>query len=220
MYVDLVTPSEEQVSALAHVEELAWNAPGANVGASAQKLRARVHSFPEGVTLATVAEQAAGSQYAFRLDWDGDPQSLRSWDEHTAQGWTDKVHCASGNTGFLVGVGVVPAFRGTRFRHSLRWPGSYKLSELLIARTLDILFASGVRQVIGNARVPAYHTKLTMPIPEYCRLRRPDGALYDPVLRFHERMGAQVFKPVEYSMEDPESGNAGCWIVYRHRFEG
>jgi hypothetical protein len=156
-----------------------------------------------------------------------------------------------GNTGFLVGVGVVPQVRGKRYGRvcvakgpeygpahlvafepgvevpshpelvsHLRWHGCYKISELLIARTLDTLFDAGVQHVIGNARVPAFHQRPDMHISDYCRLRRPDGKLFDPVLRFHERMGAEVLKPVEYSMEDTESRNAGCWVIYRRRFAG
>jgi hypothetical protein len=119
-----------------------------------------------------------------------------------------------------VGVGVTPSFRGERFQHHLRWPGSLRLSELLIARTLDTLFASGVRQVIGNARIPGYHLRPDLDVDAYCRLRREDGKPFDPVLRFHERMGARVLKPVPYSLEDAESLNAGCWVTYERPFAG
>ncbi|OGZ96562.1 MAG: hypothetical protein A3J10_01100 [Candidatus Sungbacteria bacterium RIFCSPLOWO2_02_FULL_54_10] len=180
----------------------------------------------------------AGSQYAFRCEWDGNPASLSSWDAHTANGWTDIVHRPDGNTGFLVGVGVVPKYRGDFFRHNHLapaypwggrrlekrggpgWEKPMRVSELLIAVTLDNLFRLGVVQIIGNARIPGYHLHGALTPQEYCRLRREDGKLQDPVLRFHERMGAEILKPVLYSMEDPESCNAGCWVIYRHPFAG
>jgi hypothetical protein len=94
-----------------------------------------------------------------------------------------------------------------------------RISELLIARTLDSLFNYGVEKVIANARIPDFHTRPDMSVDEYCQLRRPDGKLYDRVLRFHERMGAKIIKPVPYSLEDPQSLNAGCWVLYQYRFE-
>lgn len=217
----LFSPDESHLPLLLQVEHLAWNSPGAHIEAPRDKLLLRIQSFTAGVTLATIDGQAVGSQYAFRMNWDGDSESLGSWDYHTAEGWTNRVHCPAGNTGFLVGVGVVPAYRGLRFTHNLPdIPGFYKVSELLIARTLQVLFDLGVRAVIGNARIPGYHTQPDLPLPEYCKLHGPDGRLYDPVLRFHKRMGARMLKPVDYSMEDAESRNAGCWVLYERRFRG
>jgi hypothetical protein len=202
---------------------LAWASPGKNIEACREKLRARVesHQQSQSVVLALVDGIAARSQYAFKFNWDRDVCALRSWDEYTAEGWTNKVHKPQGTTGFLVGVGVVPAFRGIRVGHNLRWQGEYKISELLIAATLDnLLMHDSVKEVIANARIPSYHKHPEMSVDEYCGFRRDDGKLFDPVLRFHERMGAQILKPVPYSMEDQESLNAGCWVMYKHLFEG
>ena len=216
-------PSVEHTTLLDEVERLAWSSHGKNIEASIEKLRARVESHNQGqsVVLALVNEKAAGSQYAFRFNWDENIDNLRSWDEYTAEGWTNKVHNPTGTTGFLVGVGVVPLFRGLKVRHNLRWPGEYKISELLIAATLDNLFIhDSVKQIIANARIPFYHKRPDLSVDEYCTFRREDGKLFDPVLRFHERMGGEILKPVPYSMDDEESRNAGCWITYKHPFEG
>jgi hypothetical protein len=53
-----------------------------------------------------------------------------------------------------------------------------------------------------------------MEIGEYCRFRRDDGRLFDPVLRFHELLGASIIKPVVFAMEDEQSMDAGCWVKY------
>lgn len=214
---------------LMHIEKVAWGVGGAHIEASREKIARRIISNPAGVTVAgfaleiagcgTVLE-AAGSQYAFRFEWDEDVSRLASWDEYTALGWTDKVHLPSAKTGFLVGVGVLPQFRQKRFAHGERWPKPMRISELLIARTLDNLFAAGVVRVIANARIPHYHRMPHLSVDEYCTLRSEHGELFDPVLRFHERMGATVLKPVAYSMEDIESKNAGCWVIYRQPYVG
>jgi hypothetical protein len=212
----------QHIDCLVEVEKLAWSSPGENIEACREKLALRAVSYPghQSVVLAMVGDEPAGSQYAFQFNWDQNIAALSSWDEYTASGWTNKVHNSLGNTGFLVGVGVVPKFRGLKVTHNLRWLGKYKISELLIAKTLDNLFRRCVKQVIANARIPFYHMQSHLSVHEYCALRRDDGKLFDPVLRFHERMGAKIIKPIEYSMKDAESLNGGCWVVYQHRFGG
>jgi len=222
MKVELFTPGLEDIADLNTVEHLAWDLGGENLEAENDKIIQRLLAFQQGISLAVIEDggiqKPAGSQFAFKFDWDGDPNTLTSWDEHTANGWYKKTHNPEGNTGFLVGVGVVPEYRGVKLVHNLRWEFKMKVSELLIARTLDNLCELGVQRVIGNARVPAFHTRSDLNIWEYCDLRRDDGKLYDPVLRFHEGMGAEILKPVEYSLDDPDSLNAGCWIVYKNKF--
>ena len=235
MLVELVTPqshhdsAEQQSTMLEHlmqVETEAWGADTGELNASGPKIRRRVESFPEGVTLAITQHvpsmkwASVGSQFAFRFDWDGKVSKLGSWEEHTASGWTDRVHQPRGATGFLVGVGVRPEFRQTEFWHRKRWKKPIRASMLLIAETLDKLFALGVERVIANARIPHYHLRPDLHVDTYCALRREDGLLFDPVLRFHERMGARILKPVPYSMEDAESKNGGCWVLYEQPFEG
>lgn len=223
VFADFFRPSVKQVDFLVEVEKLAWSTQGENILACREKLLTRVesHNGSQSVVLATVGGKPAGSQYAFKFDWDKNIDGLRSWDEYTAEGWTNRVHNPLGNTGFLVGVGVVPEFRGIKVGHSLRWLGEYKISELLIAVTLDNLFVhGGVQQIIANARIPFYHKMPKMSVDDYCSFRREDGKPFDPVLRFHERMGAEIIKPVAYSMEDAESLSGGCWVIYKHPFEG
>lgn len=213
---------ESKLGALVEVERRAWSTPGENIEASQEKLRRRIApQFGQTAVLATIDNAPAGSQYAFRFNWDGVIEGLTSWDAHTAEGWTDKVHVMDGDTGFLVGVGVIPEFRGLKCSHNLRFAGEYKISELLIAKTLDEQFnIFGVKRVIANARIPFYHKRPDLCVHDYCALRQADGRLYDPVLRFHERMGAEIIKPVIFSMEDAESLHAGCWVMYSHPFQG
>jgi hypothetical protein len=215
------TGADEDLHLLLNVEQKGWCDDGENLSATIDKIRSRVAAFPRGVTIATAGGSAAGSQYAFQFQWDGNPESLTSWEELTNSGCYWERHQPDGNTGFLVGVGVVPDCCGIRYTHAERWSEPLKASELLIARTLDVLFSQGCERVIANARVPFYHKRPDLTVEEYCSLRRADDCtLFDPVLRFHERMGARIFKPVGYSMHDPESRDAGCWVMYEKRFEG
>ncbi len=221
MKIKIISPvCQQQISALLTVEKEAWQSEGENIAAAEEKIRARIDSFPQGITLALgERDEPIGSQYAFRFDWDEDVARLGSWDDYTACGWTYKVHTSEGGTGFLVGVGVIPKARGFFVTHNLRWKKPMRTSALLIAKTLDTLFSLGVQRVIANARIPFYHRRPDLNVEQYCNLRRDDSELFDPVLRFHERMGATILKPVSYSLEDAESLNGGCWVLYRSRFE-
>ena len=208
---------------LMQVETKAWNTPGEDISASSEKIGKRIHGLPNNTLIAydlsSNDRAVAGSQYFFKFNWDGDAKHLTSWDELTQKGNIEKVHKEKGNTGFLVGVGVVPEFRNKKYDHVHWYPGQYKVSELLIGFALHKLFDSNVLQVIANARIPHYHLKPEMDVDTYCKHRREDGKLFDPVLRFHERMGAQILKPVKFSMEDEESRNGGCWVLYKKAFQ-
>ena len=89
--------------------------------------------LPEGTVIAyddSVPElPAAGSQYRFKFNWNGDLSVLNSWNDATNHGNIDEVHAEDGNTGFLVGVGVIPEYRNKYFEHNLDFPGTFKISE-------------------------------------------------------------------------------------------
>ena len=227
MEAKILTPRFEEASELELVEKFAWATPGENMKAASEKINGRLRSYAYGITLATLTQSSdkprtAGSQFSFRFNWNGNLKTLTSWEKGTNHGWTHQLHNPRGNTGFMVGVGVIPEFRGYKVNHNLHqlWPKKYKISELLIAYTLHKLFYDGVQQVIANARIPWYHKKPHLSPKEYCQLRQQDGRRYDPVLRFHERMGAKIIKPVTFSMEDDESLDAGCWVLYCRPFQG
>ena len=216
-------PGDELLRKLMQVETQAWNTVGEDICASSEKIKKRMLKLPNNTLIAydlsSDDRSVAGSQYCFKLDWNGDPTLLTSWDDLTEKGNIEKVHNPKGNTGFLVGVGVVPEYRNKKYGHTLWFKEKYKVSELLIAFALNKLFEANALQVIANARIPHYHLKPEMNVVDYCNYRKDDGKLFDPVLRFHERMGAKILKPVEFSMEDEESRNGGCWVLYTHAFQ-
>lgn len=215
-YFQIITPnrSDDNLNALCKVEHLAWSSPGENIEANRVKIEARVRSFQTGVSLALVEDKAAGSQYSFTFEWNNEVSVLTTWDELTSYGWINKVHKDGANTGFLVGVGVCPEFRRQKFMSNII-EGERRISELLIIYTLQKLFNIGVTQVIACARIPLYYTKPSLDVYEYCSLKGETGEPYDPVLRFHKRLGADFIKPVPYAMEDAESQNGGCWVIYK-----
>ncbi len=210
--VSLHFATKNDIKALCFVEEHAWSLQGEVIKAEPEKIHKRVETG-QIVTIAKINRQPVGSQFAFRMNWNGNLESLTTWDQLTSEGWTDKVHVSTGNTGFLIGVGVVPKFRGQGFSSNLV-SSPQRISQLLIINTLKGLYSQGVKQAIACARIPMYNQKPKMLVEEYCRLHREDGQLFDAVLRFHKGLTAQILKPIDYAMNDLESLDGGCWVKY------
>jgi hypothetical protein len=210
--VSLQFAGRDDVKGLCDIEHAAWSLPGEVIEAEPRKIEKRVETG-QVVTIARVGGQPAGSQFAFKFNWNGNVETLTTWDDLTANGWTDKVHVPDGNTGFLVGVGVVPKFRQDVFENNLV-ESPQRISQLLLVNTFIKLHQEGIRHVVGCARIPFYHQKSVLDIEAYCSYRCDDKKLFDPVLRFHERLGAKIIKPVAYAMDDQESLDGGCWVKY------
>ena len=68
------------------------------------------------------------------------------------------------------------------------------LSSRMIERMHEIGRAHGLDTLIAPVRPTLKHRYPLTPIERYIAWRRPDGALLDPWLRTHERLGAQIMK--------------------------
>lgn len=210
--VELKFARRKDVNDLCEVERKAWALPGEIIIAEPRKIKRRVET-KQVVTIARVDGEPAGSQFAFQFDWNGNVDTLTTWDKMTHEGWTDKAHNSDGSTGFLVGVGVISKFRQDVFANNLV-DSSQRISQLLLINTFRELYQRGVRKVVGCARIPFYHQKPGLAVERFCQLKRSDGLLFDPVLRFHKRLGADIIKPIVYAMDDNQSLNGGCWVRY------
>ena len=64
----------------------------------------------------------------------------------------------------------------------------------------DIARAHGFESLIAPVRPSAKEHYPLVPIERYATWRRPDGSLFDPWMRVHERLGADVLKPEAESL--------------------
>ena len=65
----------------------------------------------------------------------------------------------------------------------------------------DIARRHGLHALIAPVR-PSWKERYPLvPIERYARWRRPDGLLFDPWMRVHERIGATVLKPEPLSLK-------------------
>jgi len=85
-------------------------------------------------------------------------------------------------------AGVEPAYRGRG------------LSSVLLRRMAGLATAHGLDCMIAPVR-PTWKERYPLtPIESYVRWRREDGFHYDPWIRAHERVGAEILDPTPRSM--------------------
>ena len=83
------------------------------------------------------------------------------------------------------------------------------LSRLALQAMTAIARAHGLGALIAPVR-PNWKERYPLaPIDRYASWRRPDGLLFDPWLRVHERLGAVVLKPEPHSLRI--TGTVGEW---------
>jgi hypothetical protein len=73
----------------------------------------------------------------------------------------------------------------------------------------DIARRHGLQGLIAPVRPNWKERYPLVPIERYARWRRPDGLLFDPWMRVHERIGATVLKPEPHSLRI--TGTAADW---------
>ncbi|MGB3467613.1 MAG: beta-ketoacyl synthase N-terminal-like domain-containing protein, partial [Cyclobacteriaceae bacterium] len=67
----------------------------------------------------------------------------------------------------------------------------------------------------GVTRCRSYQKYAPMAYDEYVTLRNENGALFDPVLRYHELHGGQIVQPIaNYRKRDPENDGYGVLVIY------
>ncbi len=85
-------------------------------------------------------------------------------------------------------AGVVPEYRGSG------------IAVAIVRRMGSIAAAHGLEALIVPAR-PTWKDRYPLtPIERYVTWRRADGELYDPWLRTHERLGAELLEPAPRSI--------------------
>ena len=127
-------------------------------------------------------KEPVGYACTLPVHWDGFPEP-RGIDWAMTDG-------AAGEPTTLCAVvaGVLPAYRGTG------------LSSAILRRMSGLAAAHGLDALIAPVR-PTWKERYPLtPIERYILWRREDGFPYDPWLRTHERVGAELLEPAPRSM--------------------
>jgi GNAT superfamily N-acetyltransferase len=140
--------------------------------------------YPDFQLWAVDRDERATAAYACTLPvhWDGIPEP-RGVDWAMSNGVTGEP-----STLCAIVAGVAPEYRGTG------------LSSAILRRMTQLAAAHGLDCLIAPVR-PTWKERYPLtPMASYLRWRREDGFLYDPWLRTHERVGAEVLEEAPRSL--------------------
>jgi len=124
----------------------------------------------------TDAKETIGYACTLPVRWDGVPQPRGiDWAMSNGAAGEPTTLCA-------IVAGVVPIHRGRG------------LGGVILGRMVGLAAAHGFDCVIAPVRPSRKERYPLIPIESYVRWRREDGYMYDPWLRTHERLGAELLE--------------------------
>ncbi len=181
------------VSEVIRVEKEAWPE---ELRAPEDKFRQRLEKFPHGFFGIYVNGVLAGTLTSMRTN--KTPQEDLKWDEVTGNGYVS-THEANGAWLYVVSLGVSEKYSGKG------------LGASLIGKATEFAKSLGCEGLFLQARPCEYDTYCKangdLPIGEYLKLRRLDGQHIDKEIRFYEKSGLKIVKPVEDGEIDAASRN-------------
>jgi GNAT superfamily N-acetyltransferase len=88
------------------------------------------------------------------------------------------------------------------------------LSRTALERMIELARAHGFASLIAPVKPTLKYRYPITPIERYAEWRRDDGLSFDPWVRTHERLGAQILKPERESVR--VSGTVSDWEQWTH----
>jgi len=142
-------------------------------------------------------EEVVGGGNAIPATWDGEAKTLldRGVDGVVEARFADEPEAP--NVLCALQILISPEYRGQA------------LSGRMIQRMAEIGRDHGLGTLIAPVRPNLKHSYPLAPIERYIQWRRADGALLDPWLRTHERLGAEIAKVARESVRVP--GTVAQW---------
>ena len=197
--IEIRRAKEEDLEEIVELENKVWP-PGTR--SPREKFESRLKIFPQGFFLAYNENSLIGASTSQIINYDG--SSIDSWEDITDFGWIRKTHNPEGNALYIVSLGAI----------SRSGAGSALMqAQKNLARELDLDFL-----VLGS-RIPGYDNYCMeegeISIEEYAKLKRENGEILDPELRFYIRNGLSLkeIKP-NYMEDDNESRNYGAIMLW------
>lgn len=187
---------------MAEVDRQCW--PSA-LATTESEFTARIEAFPDGQLVAVAGNRVVGSASAQRITAEFLAANCKSYELLTDGNRFTSSHATDGEIYQLIGVGILPEFRGRQLGRRL------VDCQLDAARRLP-----GVRRIVGVTRPAGYAGHCEVPMEEYARQVGKDGRLLDPVLAFHVEAGARIVSILpNFRPADRAAVGYGVLIEYR-----
>lgn len=138
------------------------------------------------------------------LAWDGHPEELpdEGWDWALQRGVADCLAGKMPRVLCALQIMVVPSHRGQG------------LSTRMVQTMKSIGAAHGLRALVAPVRPSLKARYPLIPLDRYVRWRNKDGLPFDPWMRVHARLGAEIIKTCPQSMRI--SASIGRWEEWTH----
>jgi GNAT superfamily N-acetyltransferase len=142
-------------------------------------------------------DEVVGQGNAIPVAWDGEADSLPNRGIDAALEASVAEDAPAPNVLCAMQIMVAPSRRGEG------------LSGRMVGRMHELGRAQGYDRLIAPVRPTMKERYPLTPMERYVEWRQADGALFDPWLRVHERVGAEIVKIAPESMRIPAS--VGDW---------
>lgn len=176
--------------------ELLWNK---------DQLSNHIKLFPEGALCIEVAGHVVGSMTGLLVDYHENSPD-HTWEEITNSGYIQN-HLPSGNTLYVVDIGVRPSYR------------ALGLGKWLMLSMYEVVIHRGLDRLIGGGRMPGYHKVAHSMSPIQYVDSVVNGEMKDPVLTFLLRCGRTPVKVIPQYLDDEESGNYATLMEWKNPFK-
>lgn len=186
--------SPGDLPALERLEQDCWES---GLRTPAPVLRARLETFPQGHFVAEMNDRVVAVIYTQRLE---DAGSIVQATSDTV----DRFHSVRGTVIQLVSLSVAPDAQ------------PFGVGDQLLELVLQCYeLSSDVSEIVGVTRCKEYYRHAHLSHEAYIALRDAGGMLVDPVLRFHQRHGAEIQRSVAgYRANDTSNHGYGVLIRY------
>lgn len=186
---------------MAEVDRQSWPAA---LATGVEGFRCRIAAFPEGQLVAESRGRIVGTAAAQRITSEFLAANMQRYDLVTDCNRFTASHTPQGELYQLIGVGVLPEFRGSR------------LGRQLVDRQIEQgRSLPGIQRILGFTRPAGFHRHRRLAIEIYVSLRGDDGRLVDPVLAFHLEAGARIVSiHADFRRNDHEACGYGVLIEY------
>jgi GNAT superfamily N-acetyltransferase len=161
-------------------------------------------TFPEYQYLLCEDGQLIAAGHAIPLVWDGTIAGLPAgWDAALEWGFRAATEGLLPNALCGLSIVILPNTQGKG------------LSEQMVSFMKTLALADGLPELIIPVRPSRKSEHPAVPIAEYLTWTQPNGESFDPWLRIHQRLGAQVLSIAPRSMVIP--GTVAEWEAWAHQ---
>lgn len=194
---------EQFLNEVVEVEKNSWPP---ELQAPREKFASRLNLFPEGFFVVRIDEKIKGVSTSQITTYDS--SSLKTWDEITDNGTIKQTHIPSGDSLYVVSVGVGAESQGKG------------VGGMLVESQIDLAKKLGLKRLFLGARAPGYDAYCKdngeISMEEYLELKNDKGEPVDPEVRFYERQGLYPVKIIPNFEPDLQSRDYGVVMVWEN----